>query len=111
MTLIAAERGAWFARYRNEVPEDDGWSEGLDAGEPGYTYEPVVAWDSEGYALVVSREAGRLVRAAEAEGFTAVCDAGEKELAEMTPEEVLERVERSRAEQEKRERRRGSARL
>ncbi|WP_445270546.1 hypothetical protein [Streptomyces sp. DSM 41634] len=108
MALIAAERGAWFARYRDEVPEDDGWGEGLDAGEPGCTYEPVVAWDSEGYALVVSREAGRLVRAAEVSGFSAMYDDREKAEAEMTEEEVLERVKTDR---EKRERRRGSARL
>ncbi|MCX4962984.1 hypothetical protein [Streptomyces virginiae] len=102
MSLIGAVPGAWFARYRNEVPEDDGWSEGLDAGEPGYTYEPVVAWDSEGYGLVVGREAGRLVRAAEVSGFSGMYDDREKAEAEMTEDEVLERV---RAEQEKRQKR------
>ncbi|MFE3860939.1 hypothetical protein ACFXPT_10920 [Streptomyces goshikiensis] len=119
MAMIAAERGAWFARF--EVGEsaggwgagqggegDDGWEE-LD-GEVVGSFAEVIAWDGEGYALVVDRETGRLGRAAEREGFAGMCDAADKAEAETTAEEVLDRVERSRAEQEKRERRRGPAR-
>ncbi|MEU2830185.1 hypothetical protein ABZ667_16170 [Streptomyces lavendulae] len=109
MTLIAAERGAWFARFRADGAEggdgDDGWG---DVGvEAVGSFAEVIAWDGEGYALVVDRETGRLGRAAEREGFAGMCDSVEKAEAETTADELLDRV---RAEQDKRERRRGPAR-
>lgn len=113
--MIAAERGAWFARFQVGESgvvgaEGDGTDDGWGELEGRVVYCEVIAWDGEGYALVVDRETGRLGRAAEREGFAGMCDGREKAEAEITAEEVLDRVERSRAEQDKRERRRGPAR-
>lgn len=40
-----------------------------DESTGGHTSEHVVAWDEEGYALIVSPKAGRLVRASDQLGF------------------------------------------
>ncbi|MCX4800577.1 hypothetical protein OG594_02630 [Streptomyces sp. NBC_01214] len=102
MTLIAAVPGTWFARFEGREGDDE-WGE-LDGG---LMHSEVIAWDGEGFALVVDRETGRLGRAAEREGFAGMCDAVEKAEAETTEEEVLERVQRGKAEREKRERKTG----
>lgn len=45
---------------------------GFEARYEGGMAEQVAAYDDEGYALVVDSKAGRLARAADRRGFTAV---------------------------------------
>ncbi|MFD5650962.1 hypothetical protein [Streptomyces sp. NPDC127039] len=99
MTMISAERGAWFARIQADGSEgdDDGWAE-----EIGIVHTPVIAWDDEGYALVVNEDAGRLARAVSVDGFVTICDAVEKAELEMSPDELAERAREEKVRREKR---------
>lgn len=56
--MIKADRGEWVAGYVTEGGVDD-----EEWAEMATEWKPVLAWDDEGYALVVDGSAGRLVRA------------------------------------------------
>lgn len=57
-TMIKADRGEWVAGYVTEGGVDD-----EEWAEIATEWKPVIAWDDEGFALVVDGSAGRLVRA------------------------------------------------
>ncbi|MEV5015396.1 hypothetical protein ACIGW1_18495 [Streptomyces sp. NPDC053780] len=84
MAMISAGHGKWFARFRQD-----------EVGE--FAYEPVIAWDDEGHALIIGHEEGSLYRANIVQTFAGIADAEEVELADMTPEETRERNKRARA--------------
>lgn len=97
MTLIGAPHGRWFARFETGTGGESG--ENADQWEQeisGTAYEPVIAWDGGGYAMVLDAAAGKLTRADGVPGFTGVCDAEEAGLATMSSEELRERHERAR---------------
>lgn len=88
--MISAGHEKWFARYERE--SGDEWEQEV----AGTAYEPVIAWDGEGYALVLDAQGGKLVRACGVQGFAGVCDATEAAVATMSPEELRERHEKAR---------------
>lgn len=100
MALISAGHGKWFARFSGE---EDGEGTGGDE----FSYLPVIAWGSyevgeEYRAFVLDAESGNLTPACGVKGFAGITDAGEVELAEMSPEEIRERNKRERETRDRR---------